>query len=91
MLYAVILMKGGNDKQPRYINSRLYEIYLLLVKDNQVLKRDYLARSGLKKLVLKWKNVHTVGLLMVLKMSEQISVPMDLEKEELFPTPTKKP
>jgi hypothetical protein len=25
MLYAVILMKGGNNKQPRYINSRLYE------------------------------------------------------------------
>jgi hypothetical protein len=25
MLYAAILMKGKNDKQPRYINSRLYE------------------------------------------------------------------
>lgn len=35
MLYAVILMKGGNDKQPRYINSRLYESVKLLFAKNR--------------------------------------------------------
>jgi len=35
MLYAVILMKGGNDKQPRYINSRLYESVKILFAKNR--------------------------------------------------------
>ena len=35
MLYAVILMKGGNNKQPRYINSRLYETVKLSFTKNR--------------------------------------------------------
>jgi hypothetical protein len=35
MLYAVILMKGGNNKQPRYINSRLYETVKLSFTNNR--------------------------------------------------------